>query len=162
MGAIEQELQAERVAALARIAARFETALGVWNALEAGTLPPLSSLRAQVARRLELRDAAAEALWMLLVQRETVGLRDHRASWKRCPAEIRSGSRHGGTLHVEPEPISASMNRFTPGAPVSSRRSASPGPSLEAEAEERAAAPLQRHPPGQPSQPNIRAFSSKA
>jgi hypothetical protein len=89
MGAVEQELQAERVAALARIAARFEAALAAWNALEAGTLPPLSSLRAQVARRLELREAAGEALWMLLVQRESIGLRDHRSILEEVPREIR-------------------------------------------------------------------------
>jgi hypothetical protein len=89
MDAIQEELQAERATALARIAARFEAALDTWLALEVGTLPPLSSLPAQLARRLELRDAAAEALWMLLVQRESVGLRDHRGVLERVPREIR-------------------------------------------------------------------------
>ena len=89
MEAIQEELQAERVAALARIAARFEVALETWLALEAGTLPPLDSLRAQLARRLELREVTAEALWMLLVQREAMGLRDHRTVLERVPQEIR-------------------------------------------------------------------------
>jgi len=89
MDAIQEELQAERVAALTRIAGRFDSALQAWRALEAGTLPPLASLRAQLARRMELRDAAAEALWMLLVQRESIGLRDHRALLEDVPREIR-------------------------------------------------------------------------
>lgn len=89
LDAIQEELQAERVAALARISARCGAALETWFALEAGLLPPLSSLRAQLARRLDLRDAAAEALWMLLVQRESVGLRDHRGVLEGVPPEIR-------------------------------------------------------------------------
>jgi hypothetical protein len=89
MGALEQELLAERVATLARIAARFDAALAAWEALESGQLPPLSSLQAQLDRRLELRDAAAEALWMLLVQRECIGLRDHRSVLEQAPPEIR-------------------------------------------------------------------------
>jgi hypothetical protein len=89
MGALEQELLGERVATLARIAARFDAALAAWNAVEAGTLPPLSSLGAQLARRVELRAAAAEALWMLLVQRESIGLRDHRSVLEDVPREIR-------------------------------------------------------------------------
>ena len=89
MEAIQEELQAERVAALTRIAGRFDAALETWHVLEAGKLPPLDSLRAQLARRLELREIAAEALWMLLVQRESVGLRDHRGFLERVPEEIR-------------------------------------------------------------------------
>ncbi len=89
MQALERDLQAERASALARISDLFEKALEVWEALEAGELPPLSSIEAQVARRTELRDLTAERLWMLLVQRECVGLREHRDILHRVPQEIR-------------------------------------------------------------------------
>ncbi len=89
MQALERDLQAERASALARINDLFQKALEVWEALEAGELPPLSSVEAEVDRRSALRDLAAERLWWLLVQRETVGLRDHREIVSRVPTEIR-------------------------------------------------------------------------
>jgi hypothetical protein len=89
MQALERDLQAERASALARMNDLFEKALEVWEALEAGQFPPLSSIEAQLARRTELRDLTAERLWMLLVQRESVGLRDHREILHRVPLEIR-------------------------------------------------------------------------
>jgi hypothetical protein len=89
MQALERDLQAERASALARISDLFQKALEAWEALEAGELPPLSSVEAQVARRIEIRDLTAERLWMLLVQRECVGLRDHRELLQRVPQEIR-------------------------------------------------------------------------
>ena len=72
-----------------RLADLFDKALDAWEALESGQVPPLSSMEAQLARRIELRDVTAERLWMLLVQRETVGLRDHRELLQRVPLEIR-------------------------------------------------------------------------
>ena len=89
MQALERDLQAERASALARITDLFEKALEAWEALEAGEVPPLSSREAELARRTELRELTAERLWMLLVQRETVGLRDHRELLQRVPLEIR-------------------------------------------------------------------------
>ncbi|HVP60011.1 MAG TPA: hypothetical protein VMT11_05610 [Myxococcaceae bacterium] len=89
MQALERDLQAERASALARINDLFAKALEAWEALEAGELPPLSSAQAEVDRRSELRDLAAERLWWLLVQRETVGLRDHREILHRVPQDIR-------------------------------------------------------------------------
>jgi hypothetical protein len=89
MQALERDLQAERASALARITDLFDKALDAWEALESGQVPPLSSTEAQLARRIELRDVTAERLWMLLVQRETVGLRDHRELLQRVPLEIR-------------------------------------------------------------------------
>lgn len=89
MQALERDLQAERASALARITDLFEKALAVWEALEAGQLAPLESPEARLARRVELRDLTAERLWMLIVQRETVGLRDHRDLLDRVPKEIR-------------------------------------------------------------------------
>ena len=64
-------------------------ALEAWEALESGQLPSLASAEAERGRRLELRDLTSERLWMLLVQRESVGLRDHRELLQRVPQEIR-------------------------------------------------------------------------
>jgi predicted DCC family thiol-disulfide oxidoreductase YuxK len=89
MQALERDLQAERASALARITDLFEKALAVWEALEAGQLAPLGTAAAELERRVELRELTAERLWMLIVQRETVGLRDHRELLQRVPLEIR-------------------------------------------------------------------------
>src|SRR5215469_11314997 len=89
MQALERDLQAERASALARINDLFQKALDAWLALEAGEVAPLETREAEAERRTELRDLAAERLWMLLVQRESVGLRDHRLLLQPVPPEIR-------------------------------------------------------------------------
>ena len=89
MQALERDLQAERASALARINDLFLKAMEAWEALEAGQLPPLPTSEAERERRLDLRDLTAERVWMLLVQRESVGLRDHRELLQRLPQEIR-------------------------------------------------------------------------
>jgi hypothetical protein len=89
MQALERDLQAERASALARINDLFQKALDAWLALEAGELPSLETRDAELERRIELRDLAAERLWMLLVQRESVGLRNHREILQRVPEAIR-------------------------------------------------------------------------
>lgn len=89
MQALERDLQAERASALARINDLFQKALEAWEAAESGQLPSLPSAKAERERRLELRELTAERLWMLLVQRETVGLRDHRELLQWVPLEIR-------------------------------------------------------------------------
>ncbi len=87
--ALERDLQAERASALARINDLFQKALEAWEALESGQLPSLASAEAERERRLQLRELTSERLWMLLVQRESVGLRDHRELLQRVPQEIR-------------------------------------------------------------------------
>ncbi len=89
MQALERDLQAERASALARIQDLFEKAMEAWAALETGQLAALSTMEAELRRRIELRDLTAERLWMLLVQRECVGLRNHRDLLQRVPEEIR-------------------------------------------------------------------------
>jgi len=89
MQALERDLQAERASALARINDLFQKALVAWETLESGQLPSLASAEAERERRLQLRDLTSERLWMLLVQRESVGLRDHRELLQRVPQEIR-------------------------------------------------------------------------
>jgi hypothetical protein len=102
MQALERDLQAERASALTRITDLFDKALDAWEALESGEVPPLSSMEAERARRIELRDVTAERLWMLLVQRETVGLREHRELLQRVPLEIR---KRIGPLRRTPRPV---------------------------------------------------------
>ena len=89
MQALERDLQAERASALGRINDLFQKALEAWEAVESGEVPALPSVEADRERRLELRDLAAERLWMLVVQRESVGLRNHRELLQRVPEEIR-------------------------------------------------------------------------
>jgi hypothetical protein len=89
MQALERDLQAERATALARITDLFERAFEAWQALESGEVPPLDSAEAELARRTEIRELTSERLWMLIVQRESVGLRDHREILQRVPQEIR-------------------------------------------------------------------------
>jgi hypothetical protein len=89
MQALERDLQAERASALARMNDLFLKALEAWEALESGQLQPLDTAEAERERRIELRDFTAERVWMLLVQRESVGLRDHRELLQRVPQEIR-------------------------------------------------------------------------
>jgi hypothetical protein len=89
MQALERDLQAERASALARIQDLFLKALEAWEAVNSGQLQPLATAEADRERRIEVRDLTAERLWMLLVQRESVGLRDHRELLQRVPLEIR-------------------------------------------------------------------------
>ena len=90
MQALERDLQAERASALMRINDLAQKALEAWRALEAGEVPPLPTREAELERRSELRDLTAERIWMLLVQRESVGLRDHREVLQRVPHEIKT------------------------------------------------------------------------
>jgi hypothetical protein len=99
MQTLERDLQAERASALARMNDLFLRALEAWEALEAGEVPPLTTAEAELSRRLELRDLTAERVWMLLVQRESVGLRDHRELLQRVPKEIRT--------HIGPRRLAA-------------------------------------------------------
>jgi hypothetical protein len=105
MQALERDLQAERASALARINDLFQKALDAWLALEAGELSALGTRQAELERRIELRDLTAERLWMLLVQRESVGLRDHRELLQRTPPDIRRriGPRRRGP-DAQPKP----------------------------------------------------------
>jgi len=103
MQALERDLQAERASALARINDLFQKALEAWEAVDSGEVAALPSVEADRERRIELRDLAAERLWMLLVQRESVGLRDHRLLLQPIPAEIRKriGPRRRTTAQPE-------------------------------------------------------------
>ena len=81
---VNAEILEEKAAALARVARRFEEALAALHALEAEPA-------ADAGRRSELLDAAGEALWCFVVQREAMGQREHRHVMEayRIPPEVR-------------------------------------------------------------------------
>ncbi|WP_026380990.1 DUF6665 family protein [Afifella pfennigii] len=70
LDALHQEMLAEKAGALSRMVWRFERALEAWRALERAEEggPAAATARAQAF------DAAAEALWALMVQRDALGL----------------------------------------------------------------------------------------
>jgi hypothetical protein len=75
--ALEYELMQERAVALGRLARNFESALAALRAFDGqatGEAPERSA-----SRRERLLDAAGEALWCLVVQREACGLRNTEA-----------------------------------------------------------------------------------
>ena len=68
--ALQYELLQEKAATLSRMVQNFETALSAFKSLSAD---------AGAARREELLEAAGEALWFLVVQREACGLTNTEA-----------------------------------------------------------------------------------
>ncbi|HEV2080266.1 MAG TPA: DUF6665 family protein [Allosphingosinicella sp.] len=85
--AVENEILAEKAAALGDAAKRVEGALAALRATEAGE---------ERERRI---DAAADAVWGFLVQRELMGLRDREAivAYYQIPLAVlnRAGSIRG-------------------------------------------------------------------
>jgi len=69
LDALEHELQSEKAATLGRVAAKMEAACAALRELDA---------RGEVAGRDELVAQAAEFVWFYVVQRESMGWRDHR------------------------------------------------------------------------------------
>ena len=88
---LELELRRERAQALSRAGERLEAALRGLARVEAAlqTAPGEATPAARAARD-EALAAAGERLWFLVVQREAVGLRDHRVldDVYRVPAEV--------------------------------------------------------------------------
>jgi hypothetical protein len=78
--AIEQEIAAERLAALARTSRALEAALAAVAAAPPGP------------ERRRLVDEAGQRLWMAVVQREAMGLTRHEVLFEtlRVPAEVRA------------------------------------------------------------------------
>jgi hypothetical protein len=81
--ALEYELLQEKAAALGRLARNFEVALAALVAFDAA--PPEMAGKRLAARREQLLDAAGEALWCLVVQREACGLRNTEAMLREYP-----------------------------------------------------------------------------
>jgi hypothetical protein len=85
--AIESEIAGEKAASLGHAGRRVEAALGAWR-------------EAADDNRERLLDAAADAVWGFLVQRELVGLRDRDAviAHYQIPREVLN---RGGSIRTK-------------------------------------------------------------
>jgi hypothetical protein len=76
VNALETEIFEEKAATLGRLTRAFESALAAWRDAEPRAE---SGGEASEMRRARLFDAAADALWHFVVQREACGLRNTEA-----------------------------------------------------------------------------------
>ncbi|MGQ7793528.1 DUF6665 family protein [Faunimonas sp. B44] len=85
--ALQHEVVAEKAATLGRLATRLETALARLEAFEAAGPGEAGS-----AERASLLDAAGEALWHFVIQRELCGFRNSEDVMRayRVPAAVRA------------------------------------------------------------------------
>jgi hypothetical protein len=83
---LEYELAQEKASALGRLGRRLEAALEALRAFDAAIAEP------SVETRRALVAEAGHALWLFVVQREAIGLRDSRQVMRdyRVPADVRS------------------------------------------------------------------------
>ena len=86
--ALQHEMMQERASTLGRLTREFEKALAALAAFDAAEPPPATDAR---ARREDLLDSAADALWWFVVQREACGLRNTEAVLRdyKVPAAVR-------------------------------------------------------------------------
>jgi hypothetical protein len=86
-GALEYELAQEKASALGRLGRALEAALEALRAFDASILEASAETRG--ARRALVADAG-HALWLFVVQRESIGLRDTRQLMRdyRVPADV--------------------------------------------------------------------------
>jgi hypothetical protein len=87
--ALDYEIAQEKASALGRLGRALESALAALAAFDAENLEP--SADARNTRRTLVADAG-HALWLFVVQREAVGLRDSRQIMRdyRVPAEVQN------------------------------------------------------------------------
>jgi hypothetical protein len=86
---LEYEIAQEKASALGRLGRGLEAALEALRAFDAATPEPTVETRRE---RRELVAHAGHALWLFVVQREAVGLRDSRQIMRdyRVPADVQS------------------------------------------------------------------------
>ena len=89
--ALQYELLQEKAAALSRMVQNFETALSAFR-----------SVAADDARREELLEAAGEALWFLVVQREACGLTNTEAMLRIYDVPLAVRLRMGPARRIKP------------------------------------------------------------
>ncbi|HMK78151.1 MAG TPA: DUF6665 family protein [Xanthobacteraceae bacterium] len=84
---LEYEIAQEKASALGRLGRALEAALATLHAFDDATPEKTGETR---RKRSALVDAAGHALWLFVVQREAIGLRDTRALMRdyRVPAEV--------------------------------------------------------------------------
>ena len=85
--ALDYELAQEKASALGRLGRALETALAALRNFDTAMTAPTQETRRQ---RRELVAQAGHALWMFVVQREAIGLRDTRQMMRDygVPAEV--------------------------------------------------------------------------
>jgi hypothetical protein len=85
--ALDYEIAQEKASTLGRLGRRLEDALEKLRAFD--ETAPERTIESQRTRR-NLVDAAGHALWLFVVQREAIGLRDTRTLMRdyRVPAEV--------------------------------------------------------------------------
>ena len=86
--ALQHEVMQEKASTLGRLTREFERALGALAAFDAAERP---TEEGDEGRRHDLLDAAADALWWFVVQREACGLRNTEAVLRdyNVPAAVR-------------------------------------------------------------------------
>ena len=86
-GALEYELAQEKASALGRLGRGLEAALEALRAFDAAVVEPTVETRRE---RRALVAHAGHALWLFVVQREALGLRDSRQIMRdyHVPAEV--------------------------------------------------------------------------
>jgi hypothetical protein len=84
---LEYELAQEKASALGRLGRRLEAALEALRTFDAGLTEPSAETR---RKRRALVAHAGHALWLFVVQREAIGLRDSRQIMRdyRVPADV--------------------------------------------------------------------------
>ena len=84
---LEYELAQEKASALGRLGRGLEAALEALRSFDAGVTEPSAETRRE---RRALVAHAGHALWLFVVQREAIGLRDSRQIMRdyRVPAEV--------------------------------------------------------------------------
>lgn len=89
---LDYEIAQEKAAALGRLGRGLEKALAELAAFDAGSVAMEMTENERKRARAALVDAAAQALWLFLVQRDACGLRDARAVMRdyRVPAEVQA------------------------------------------------------------------------
>jgi len=87
-GTLEYELAQEKASALGRLGRALEAALEALRAFDATSAENVATRH----ERRALVAEAAHALWLFVVQRESIGLRDTRQLMRdyRVPAEVQS------------------------------------------------------------------------
>ena len=88
-GALEYEIAQEKASALGRLGRGLEAALEVLRTFDAAITEPTIENRSE---RRALVAQAGHALWLFVVQREALGLRDSRQIMRdyRVPAEVQN------------------------------------------------------------------------
>ena len=88
-GALEYEIAQEKASALGRLGRALEAALAALQSFDAQIVEPTPDTRRE---RRALVAEAGHALWLFVVQREALGLRDSRQIMRdyRVPTDVQS------------------------------------------------------------------------